>query len=278
VHQASIGLERQLIPNLTFQASYQMLRGRNQLRARNVNAPIDGVRPEPGVGTVTEFESTGRLQSDRLTLQTNLRAPQRRISANVSYTLGQVKNHADSPMSLPADSLNPDAEWGPSSQDIRHQLTATTTVPLLFGVRSTFQFQARSGAPYSLITGRDDNQDGIVNDRPEGVGRNTLRAEPTWDLGLRLGRSFGFGGTRVGARNGQARQGGGQIAQQGGGRPGSAVSDSSRYSVEIFGNANNVLNHVNYLGYSGNLLSPFFGQPTRAGQARRVEVGLQFRF
>jgi hypothetical protein len=59
---------------------------------------------------------------------------------------------------------------------------------------------------------------------------------------------------------------------------GDRVRIDGPHAKRIFGNANNVLNHVNYLGYGGNLLSPFFGQPTRAGQARRVEVGLQFRF
>jgi hypothetical protein len=267
VHQASIGHERQLWPNLTMQASYEMLRGRNQLRARNVNAPVDGVRPEPGVGNVTQFESTGRSSSDRLRLQTNIRMPQRRMFMNVNYTLGQLKNHADSATSLPADSLSPDSEWGPSAQDVRHQLSATANVPLIYGLRSTWQVQARSGAAYTMTTGRDDNLDGVVNDRPEGVGRNTLRAEPTWDLGLRIARAFGFGGTRAQP-----------AAQPGGQGRGNGAADGSRYSVELFANATNVLNHVNHLGYSGNILSPFFGLPTRAGQARRVEIGMQFRF
>ena len=271
VHQASIGLERQLAPNVTMQASYQMLRGRNQLRARNVNAPVDGVRPEAGVGTVTQFESTGRSQSDRLTLQTNIRVPERRLFMNVSYAFGQAKSHADSATALPADSLNPDLEWGPSMQDIRHTVTASATVPLVLGLRSTWQFQARSGAPYTLTTGRDDNADGIINDRPEGIGRNTLRADATWDLGLRLGRTFGFGG----ASTRPAPQGGRGAGRMNGRE---ASGDASRYSVELFANATNVLNHVNYLAYSGNVLSPFYGQPTRAGQARRIELGMQFRF
>jgi hypothetical protein len=42
--------------------------------------------------------------------------------------------------------------------------------------------------------------------------------------------------------------------------------------------ANNVLNHVNYVNYVGNMLSPFFGRATSAAQARRVEVGMNFRF
>jgi hypothetical protein len=40
----------------------------------------------------------------------------------------------------------------------------------------------------------------------------------------------------------------------------------------------NLLNRTNYLNFSGNLQSPFFGQPTSAGPARRVEVGAQFAF
>src|SRR6185503_9515473 len=46
VHQASIGVERQVTQNLTVQATYQLLRGRNQLRSININAPDEfGVRP-----------------------------------------------------------------------------------------------------------------------------------------------------------------------------------------------------------------------------------------
>ena len=39
VHQASIGVERQVTQNLSVQATYQMLRGRNQMRSININAP-----------------------------------------------------------------------------------------------------------------------------------------------------------------------------------------------------------------------------------------------
>ena len=43
---------------------------------------------------------------------------------NANYTLGSIKNHADNPLQLPANSLNPDAEWGRSSQDVRHRVNA----------------------------------------------------------------------------------------------------------------------------------------------------------
>jgi hypothetical protein len=42
--------------------------------------------------------------------------------------------------------------------------------------------------------------------------------------------------------------------------------------------ATNLLNRTNYQNFSGNILSPFFGRPTSATQARRLELGMQFRF
>jgi hypothetical protein len=48
--------------------------------------------------------------------------------------------------------------------------------------------------------------------------------------------------------------------------------------VEFYAQAFNLLNRTNYQSFSGNMLSSRFLQPTSAGQARRVEVGMQFRF
>ena len=48
--------------------------------------------------------------------------------------------------------------------------------------------------------------------------------------------------------------------------------------MELFVSADNVLNNVNYSGYSGNMLSRFFLQPTTAQAARRVQMGMGFRF
>jgi hypothetical protein len=53
---------------------------------------------------------------------------------------------------------------------------------------------------------------------------------------------------------------------------------NDRFRVDFYLQGYNLLNHVNYVNYSGNQLSPFFGLPTSAGPARRVEVGMQFAF
>ncbi len=123
-----------------------------------------------------------------------------------NYTLGQSKNFADGATSLPSNSLNPDLDWGPSRQDIRHRVQAMAQVPLVFGVRSSVQFNAQSGAPYNQTTGRDNNADGVFNDRLDGVTRNSLRGDPTWGLSLNVNRRFAIGGSRNAVAGGPVRR------------------------------------------------------------------------
>jgi hypothetical protein len=327
VHQASIGIERQVTQNLSLQASYQMLRGRNQLRSINVNAPVtvgfdlDGnpiwLRPDPTIGNITQFDSTGRTQSDRLELRGTYRIPQRNIFMNINYALAQVRNHADSATALPSDSLNPDADWGPSRQDVRHRIQGMINVPILYGVRTSINVQAQSATPYTITTGQDPNHDGVFNERPAGIGRNTERGRATWTMNLNITKQIALGGPRDGQGGqpggfpggggrpggfpgapgggnpgpgvgGGAGGGGNQQAQfaqrgqggggRGGNRGGGDAAFTARYSMEFFIRADNVLNNVNYGSFSGNQLSRFFGQPTSAQQPRRLTVGSAFRF
>lgn len=305
VHQASIGAERTLFPNFQVQASLALQRGFDQLRSVNINAPdANGIRPEPTVGNVTQIESTGKSSSTRLTLGFNYRIPKYRLFINSNYTLASVKNYADNALALPANSLDPNAEWGPSAQDVRHRLNTMVNVPLPWALRASVQAQASSATPYTITTGRDDNHDGVTNDRPVGVGRNSARGDGRVELSFRLSRGFGFGtatgggpGGRGGAGGGGAAAaqgpggGGGPVIIQGGpgggpggpggGGPGGFFGGGQvnrRYNVDFYLQAFNVLNTTNFQNFSGNLLSPFYGLPTSALQARRLEVGMQFRF
>lgn len=292
VHMASVSVERNLTSALNLQVSYQMLRGRNQLRSINANAPdANGVRPEPGVGTITQFESTGRSSTDRVSLQAQYRIPQKNIFMLANYQIGRVYDDVDSPLQLPANSLDPDAEWGPSAQDIRNRFNAMINVPLPGQVRFNLRTVANSAPPYTITTGRDNNGDGVVNDRPAGVGRNSARGAGYWDMSLRIGRQFTFGGIRGGdgGRGGPGGGGrggfrGGNVNQQvgigGRGGPGGpgGFGGGQRFTLELFAQGSNILNHTNLQAFSGNMLSTLFGEATAAAQARRIEVGIQFRF
>src|SRR5204862_2875454 len=52
---------------------------------------------------------------------------------------------------------------------------------------------ASTGEAYTLLTGRDDNGDGIFNDRPAGTGRNTLRATGQRNVNLFVAYQIAFG-------------------------------------------------------------------------------------
>jgi hypothetical protein len=281
VHQASISYDRQLASFMQLQTSYQMLRGRNTMRSVNINAPVDGVRPNPQFGDITQFESTGRTQSDRLTFGLMMRVPWRQMFMRVNYTLGQEKNFADGSTSLPSDSLNPDVDWGPSRQDIRHRVQINGSIPQFLGVRASVNLTIQSGAPYNMTTGLDDNDDGVFNDRPEGVTRNALRGDPTWNLNMQVNKRFNLGGLRP-TQPGRAQQGGALFQRGGGGfgggRGGNNNNNNSRFGVELFAQANNLLNHVTRTGYTGNLSSQFFGEATGVNGGRDINVGLRFQF
>jgi hypothetical protein len=205
-----------------------------------------------------------------------------------NYTLGQEKNFANGATSLPSDNLNPDVDWGPASGDIRHRFQIQGQVPLGYGFRMNPNFQLNSGNPYNMTTGFDDNNDGAFNDRPEGVTRNSLRGDWNWTFNLSVNKRINLGPLRTAATPGRAQGAGVNFAQQGGGgfggqggfggRGGNQGNNNSRFSMELFAQAQNVLNHVRRTGYTGNLSSPFFGQPTSVGAPREVNVGLRFNF
>lgn len=139
-------------------------------------------------------------------------------------------------------------------------------------------FRAQSGTPYNMTTGRDDNRDGVFNDRPSGVSRNSLWTASQWDIGGRLNYAIGIG-TRQQAGGGPQGvmivMGGGASGPQGGFGGG---ADNARYQLNFYVAVSNVTNHNNYVGYSGVVTSQFFGQATNVANPRKVELGVRFGF
>lgn len=286
IHQASIGFDKNLKEWMGVRADYMWTRGYNVLRSVNVNAPVNGLRPDPSVGIVSEISSTGRRASDRLSVGLNMRVPSRRIFSNVMYQLGSVRNHADGPLSLPADSNNPDADWGPAMQDVRHRLFVMGNFPLPYGLRAGLNAQVSSARPYNITTGLDANNDTVFNDRPVGVGRNAARGASQMTVDLRLTRSFNLGGLLPGGEGvpmgsaSAAAQPGPGMGGGGGDGPRMMIMEgsNSRYRADLYVNFQNLFNQTNLNAFTGNQLSPFFSRATSAGPARRIEVGATMSF
>jgi hypothetical protein len=149
-------------------------------------------------------------------------------------------------------------------------------VPLKSRFRLGTSLRVLSALPYNITTGHDDNGDTISNDRPAGVPRNAGRGRGQIDLGMRLSWSTGFGGPGAPPAGPQVRIVRGDSADPLGGMGGDP--QSARYSVELYAQAYNALNHTNPLNFSGVVASPFFGQATSAAAPRRIEVGTRFTF
>jgi hypothetical protein len=293
IQQASIGVEKPLTPWMDFRTDYMWTRGHNTLRSINVNAPVNGIRPDPQFGNITEIQSTGERALDRFTVALNARYIPRRMMGMVMYQLASARNFGDSPTMLPSDSTNPDADWGPSAQDVRHRIFFNFNTPLGRGVRMGVGIQGSSALPYNITTGLDANGDSVFNDRAPGVSRNSGRGAAQWTSNMRINKSIGLGGVRSGPPNlplppPPPPPSGGAMNQRVGGGPGGPGGDgpqmvvmegsNSRYRLDLFLNVQNVFNRTNYNAFVGNQLSPFFGAATSAGPARRVEVGASISF
>jgi hypothetical protein len=120
----------------------------------------------------------------------------------------------------------------------------------------TTSISARSGSKYNITTGRDDNRDGITNDRPAGLPKYSGRGPRFFNLSFNFSKAFQLRGASAGA----------------GGR------GSSGPQVNVFANLNNALNMTHFGVPSGVMTSPFFGRPTSATSPREIEVGMRFQF
>jgi hypothetical protein len=294
IQQASLGYERPVGEWGNFRTDYMWTRGHDTLRSINVNAPVNGVRPDATAGNVTQIESTGKRANDRLSVFMMLRYPRvRGLMGNIGYQYANTRNYADSPLSLPGDSTNPDADWGPSTMDIRHRVFFMFNTPLKYGIRASLQGQYSSAPPYTITTGVDNNGDTVFNDRPAGTARNSARGASQWNMNLRLNRSINLGGVlgidgpmMLGGPPppppaASMQQGPGVGAGAGGGGPVQMVTmdgNASRYRLDVYLQVFNLFNTANYNAFVGNQLSPYFGQPTSAAPPRRLEIGASLSF
>jgi hypothetical protein len=298
VRRFSLGLEHQINSWLRLRTNYFNDHRWNRMRALNENYPVNGIRPVADAGNIAEIQSIGYADSQGMDIGLNVMVPQRRINMFLNYTLARAQNDGDGATSLPASNTLA-TEWGPSRNDIRHRLFAMFNTPLPKNFRTTLNIRYQSAAPFTISTGLDNNGDGLINDRPLGVGRNSVRGDSQFNADLRLGWTKAFGPPREptgpgggGGRGGPVRVGGpGGPGGGGGGRgPGGGGGgggmdggpinpENRRYALELFAQANNVFNTVNYTGFSFvQSATATFGQPTLAAAPRRVELGMRIQF
>jgi hypothetical protein len=250
--QYSLGAEWQFRKSTTLSATYRGSRGVSMFRSRDVNAPaapLFAARPDPTVGRIRLIESAGRQEGDALDVTVKTRAG-KALSGMLQYTLARTRSNTGGLSFFPAQSAEPLAEWGPMDDDRLHRLSMIASADLRGLAKVGLTLYAASGGAYSLVTGRDDNRDGLANERPEGVGRNSLRGPGYLTLDVRLARDVFFD---------RARR---------------AKGPTALLSVDVF----NVLNRRSPTTIVGNLSSELLGEPVAFMPARRVQLSARVSF
>jgi carboxypeptidase family protein len=281
--RASAGVDQGLFKVVRVAGTYSYQRGSRLARGLNLNAPIGGLRPDPAFRNIVEVVSDAASWQHQLQVDANInpgallpafkgpRISWKRTTVFLNYALTKLENNSDGPFSIPA-SGDLSLERGPAFDDVRQRINVAFNNQIVRNLIVSLNVNAASPNAYTLLTGRDDNGDGIFNDRPAGVGRNTLRTTGQANVNLLLGYQFAFGRTAP-LPPGIGVFGGGNAAtvrtfDQG----------SARYRLGLFLQAFNLTNRANFLGYSGTVLSPFFGKPTAVRDMRKIDVGFNLTF
>jgi len=253
--QAAASFERQLPFNSSLSISYIHARTRRLLRSRNINAPVEGIRPDPDAGNIYQYESTGRFDQNQIVfnLRTNFIDG---VSIFSNYAFGKARSDSDGAGTFPADSYDLTGEYGDASLDIRHRFAMGGNFDVPWGFSLSPFITYRSGAPFNITTGIDSNGDSLFTERPAFatdldrecnfgsaanpdirpcvvrtpfgdfdrmpmpgqtiIPRNYGRGPDLLVANLRISKEFGFGGKRDDAS--AANSGGGGF--RGGGRGG----------------------------------------------------------
>ena len=278
--RVSAGIDQTVNPKVRLNASFQSIRALDQLRGRNLNIPINGVRPDPRFASVIQTVSDAGTHADQLSATMNVnfaggvrnagtpRWNPRRTTLRLVYWIGRANNNFDGPFVVPPSGTL-DTEWAAAPGDRRHRYQVALNTQALKNLNASVTLGGNTGTPYNITTGFDDNNDSIFNDRPAGVGRNSARTSAQATVSGTLSYSLSLGAA-TGARAAvQDRQGGGD-------RAGGAVT--GRYRLVFLLSVNNLTNRPNFSGFSGIQTSPFFLTATSVQNPRKIDVGLSLRF
>jgi hypothetical protein len=257
--QGTLSLERKLGTATQLTVEYRTLRGEHLFRLRNINAPlgIDQPLPNPDFLLINQVESSSSLRTNALIVSLQGRF-MKHLKGMAQYTLSRATDDTDGKFQLPANNYDLRPEWGPSTLDKRHRLNFVGTYSLPWDMRVAGVLSLATGGPFDITTGRDDNGDGVVNDRPPGVTRNTGRGPGYAQLDIRLSKFFS-----IPTPFSKELKGGKQFDK------------NLALNLDAF----NVLNHNNLSNVIGSLsATDRFGRATISLLPRTIQLSLKYSF
>ncbi|MDW7760387.1 MAG: TonB-dependent receptor [Acidobacteriota bacterium] len=244
--QASLGAQREVLTDLSLGVDFVYTRGYKLPTVVDENPVIPGtggLRQDPSRGSVEVVADTGKSDFKGMYLTLSKRYSQG-WSLDLSYTLGWSKANTEYMDSV--DSYDEDGwerQYGPTSTDARHTITASGIVDLPFGIQLSGIVFFRSALPWTAYYGFDENRDTLFSDYLDYY-RNSRRGFSHFWINNRLSKFFSIGSTRL----------------------------------HLFAEVYNLTNKANFINISANQNSPRFGEPTRALDPRQVQFGVRLDF
>ena len=304
----SAGLSRPISKMVSLNATYAHTSGENLMRGANLNAPLNGQRPDPAFANIVQVLGDARSRANTLNIGASINfnvaqpgpggsgmmmmgdrvmfmgggpAPGgaatarwnwRRMQVFSNLSLGRTLNNTDGPFSLPATGRIED-DWGPSGNDVRRRFNLAWSSSQLRNLTANLNVNVSSAAPYTVRSGVDSNADLNFNDRPGNYGRNSARGIGQWSVNgfFTYARQFGKPVQMPGGVNFRA-EGGAMTVTQG------AASNAGRYRMSFNVNVQNLTNHANLTGFITRITAPDFGRPTSSFGTRKIDVGMGISF
>ena len=192
VQSWNLNVQRELLPDLALMVGYFGSKGTHLRISRNINQPVNGVRPFPrlsssspelpgaSLGNITQVESTGNSSYNALWATITKRFS-RGLQFNASYTWSKSidYNSLSSPPTVVTvqNSYDLRGDRGLSDFDARHRLVVSaiyelpfTGSPIKEGWQLAAIVQAQTGNPVNIIT-TNNTVNGVANTlRPDVAG------------------------------------------------------------------------------------------------------------
>jgi hypothetical protein len=288
---ASVGVQRQLQQDWAVSADYTRVQGKDLLTTVDINAPpffaatsgvtrgqsaADAQRPlgVPNVPggpfgvTFSGFRNLflqgngGSTVYDALKIGLTKRFSHH-YSLQANYTFSRAKGDTDNFRlggSFVPGLLDPNGnrsyQYGPLDTDAPHVFVFNGVVEVWGGVRVGGILFARSGLPYTGVTGTDSDGDGVIaggsySDRPAGLTRNSYRLPTFSSVDVSLAKIIKITGS---------------------------------HSVEVRGDVFNLSNRLNaasannVIGLNTAIPAAGFGQTTSAGPQRQAQLSVRYGF
>ena len=271
----------------TVRANYYLGEDWDRLILRNIHAPLVASsnntvpiptaallapRPGPANENIMQYQNEGHLNGGLFSINVNQHS-YKRFGLATYYRHVHFKSDGGDGVGSPQSSYSNAGESGRADWVRSDGGTLIGNVILPEKLDADVQLNAQTGEAFNIVTGNDNNGDGVFNDRPAfatapaagvystgqglltanavngNVPRNAGTMPPIYELALNLNRVF----------------------------PLNPRDKDSPRTITLNARAANLLNHTNVTTVN-QVLSTTLGQATVAEPARRIEFGVRFAF